>query len=190
YYPDLTIQMLLQACDAFAKASCLCTLNYSIVDIENERVVQKTMDILKENPGFASRLVIELVEQEDGSDFELVADFMRDVRQLGAQVAIDDFGSGYSNLRRLMELDFNYVKIDGSLVRDITVSQRAKQLTDWVVGFAEQAKVKLIAEFVETEEHRRLLLDAGVDLGQGYLFGRPEPLRVIKQKLYAVFFGC
>ncbi|AFG37827.1 EAL domain-containing protein [Spirochaeta africana] len=176
YYPDMTLRMLDQARRVFSDSSCKCSLNYSIVDVENKRVVERTIALLKEYPRFARNLIIELVEQEDGSDFNLIGGFIQQLRDCGAQVAIDDFGSGYSNLRRLVELDFTYVKIDGSLVRDIVTSERSQQLVNWVVDFARQADIELIAEFVETEEHRQRLLEMGVTLGQGYLYGRPVAL--------------
>ncbi len=179
YYPELTMQMLKQACPAFSSGTYKCSLNYSIVDIENPRIVEHTRHLLQENPGFARNLIIELVEQEEGSDFGLIEEFISMIREYGAEAAIDDFGSGYSNLRRLVELDFNYVKIDGTLVRDIVTSVRSRRLVNWVVGFAKEADVQLVAEFVETEDHRSRLIDMGISLGQGYLFGRPVPLSEI-----------
>ncbi|GAB6090369.1 EAL domain-containing protein [Spirochaeta dissipatitropha] len=178
YYPEMTIYMLNQACRAFSSGNLYCSINYSIVDIENERVVNHTLQVLKNNPEFARNLIIELVEQEDRSDFDRIGTFIRQIKACGARAAIDDFGSGYSNLRRVIELDFDYLKIDGSLVKDIVVNERVKRLVSWVVTFAEQAGMKVIAEFVESEAHQKHLLDMGVNFGQGYHFGRPEALDV------------
>ncbi|POR03033.1 diguanylate phosphodiesterase [Alkalispirochaeta sphaeroplastigenens] len=176
YYPELTMAMIDQVYRAFQAKPCLYSLNFSSVDIETPQVVKHTLAMLSAHPDFARHLLVELVEQEEGSDFSQIRDFLKKISSCGARAAIDDFGSGYSNLRRLSELDFHFVKIDGTLVRDIVVSERARKLVDWVVSFADQAEVELIAEFVETPEHRDQLLKMGVGIGQGFYYGRPRPL--------------
>ncbi|MBC7184904.1 MAG: EAL domain-containing protein, partial [Marinobacter sp.] len=96
-------------------------------------------------------------------------------RDAGIQVAIDDFGVGYSALSYLKRFDIDYLKIDQSFIRNLGTEENDLALSEAIVIMAHKLGLQVIAEGVETETQRRLLLDIGCDCGQGYLFSRPLP---------------
>jgi len=96
-------------------------------------------------------------------------------RDVGIQVAIDDFGTGYSSLAYLKLYDIDYLKIDQSFVKNLKPNSNDLVLCEAIIVMAHKLGMKVIAEGVETIEQRNLLIAAGCDYGQGYLFSRPIP---------------
>ena len=94
-------------------------------------------------------------------------------RMQGCSVAIDDAGTGYSNLEAIMKLEPTYLKIDMSLVRGIDASVVKQELIKALSGMARSITAQVIAEGIETPAEYQTLLDLGVEFGQGYLFARP-----------------
>ena len=96
---------------------------------------------------------------------------------MGCQVALDDFGSGYTSFRQLKALSVDMVKIDGAFIKDLTDNSDnrffVKTLLDFTKGFGLQS----VAEFVEKGETAKMLMELGVDYMQGYYFGKPENYR-------------
>ena len=106
-----------------------------------------------------------------------VKDKLLRFRDAGIEVAIDDFGVGYSALSYLKRFDIDYLKIDQSFIQNLETEQNDLVLSEAIVIMAHKLGLKVIAEGVETEAQRRLLLEIGCDNGQGYLFSRPLPVR-------------
>ena len=103
--------------------------------------------------------------------------FVASLQSMGCQVALDDFGSGYTSFRQLKALSVDMVKIDGIFIKDLVHSADnqffVKTLLDFTHGFG----LSTVAEFVENGEITKILLDMGVDYMQGYYFGKPENRR-------------
>jgi len=91
-------------------------------------------------------------------------------------VAIDDFGSGYSNFERILQLNIDYIKIDGSLIKNITTNEKHHIITETIVNFAKKIGLKTIAEFVHNEEVYDSVKALGIDYSQGYFTGKPTIL--------------
>jgi diguanylate cyclase (GGDEF)-like protein len=126
-------------------------------------------------PRDLSNIVFEITEYEDLLDPELARERLVELRVRGARMAIDDLGVGFSSLDRLLWLEPEIIKLDVSVVRDIQLKPCHAAMIHALVGYAFATCAQLCAEGVETAEERRVLTAAGVDLAQGYLFGRPEP---------------
>ena len=118
---------------------------------------------------------LELTEREDASSPEL-AQAIEHLRRLGYLVGSDDFGIGYSNLAYLDALTLDYIKIDRAFVGNAVRRGPGAEILDHIIGLAHARGLKVIAEGVETEAQRDRLLATGVEMGQGWLFGRPLPL--------------
>ncbi|BFL85031.1 hypothetical protein LFREDSHE_34810 [Shewanella baltica] len=103
-------------------------------------------------------------------------------RDAGVQVSLDDFGTGYSSLAYLKKFDIDYLKIDQSFTRHIDTDSNDQILCEAIIVMAHKLGMKVIAEGVETEAQRQVLLAAGCDYGQGYLFSRPVPAAEFTQK--------
>ncbi len=119
------------------------------------------------------RVVVEITEQESIEDFDSVSSFVANVKELGVKIALDDFGSGYSNFSILMQLQINYLKIDGSLIKNIDKDQNAKIIVETIVGFAKLLNIYTIAEFISSQEVYDVVKEIGVDYAQGYHIGKP-----------------
>jgi diguanylate cyclase (GGDEF)-like protein/PAS domain S-box-containing protein len=104
-----------------------------------------------------------------------VTDKLLALRDAGIQVALDDFGTGYSSLSYLKKFDIDYLKIDRSFTRNLAADSSDMALSEAIIVMAHKLGLQVIAEGVETEQQRALLLEAGCDYGQGYLFARPMP---------------
>jgi len=120
-------------------------------------------------------IVIEITEGLLLKSTELVMDRILQYRDAGVQVAIDDFGTGYSSLAYLNQFDIDYLKIDKSFIRHLTPGSSAHSLSEAIVVMAHKLGLKVIAEGIESELQRDLLVKMGCDYGQGYLFSKPLP---------------
>jgi EAL domain-containing protein (putative c-di-GMP-specific phosphodiesterase class I) len=120
-------------------------------------------------------IVVEITEGtliESGTDIDQALFAFRDAN---IQVALDDFGTGYSSLSLLKKLDIDYLKIDKSFVDNLAPGSSDMALCKAIIVMAHALELKVVAEGIETEEQRALLLAAGCDYGQGYLFSKPLP---------------
>ena len=129
---------------------------------------------LKGRPQLAARLIVEITETAALHDVEESARFVTAVRDLGCRVAIDDFGAGYTTFRHLKSLTVDIVKIDGSFVRNITESKENQLFLRNLLDLAQTYGLSTVAEFVETAEDAAYLAQEGVDLLQGYYYGKPD----------------
>jgi diguanylate cyclase len=118
-------------------------------------------------------LILEVTETAFDDDDPQVEQTLREIRALGALVAIDDFGSGYSSLRRIEHLPIDLIKVDGALIQSITEDRDDAPILEAIVTMGRSLGVKLVAEHVETPHQMAVLRELGYDLAQGYLFGRP-----------------
>jgi EAL domain-containing protein (putative c-di-GMP-specific phosphodiesterase class I) len=126
-------------------------------------------------PADLSNIVFEITEYESLLDSDSASQRVRQLRDRGARMAIDDLGMGFSSLDRLLWLEPEIIKLDISIVRDINLKPGHAAMIRSMVDFAIATGAQLCAEGVETAEERRVLSAAGVHLAQGYLFGRPQP---------------
>jgi diguanylate cyclase (GGDEF)-like protein len=120
-----------------------------------------------------SAIAIEITEGLLLDTSPLVTDHLAELRQAGIDVSLDDFGTGYSSLTYLQKLAIDYIKIDQSFVRNLQPGSTALSLCKAIIVMAHELGMRVVAEGVETEMQRDLLLHAGCDHGQGYLFARP-----------------
>jgi EAL domain-containing protein (putative c-di-GMP-specific phosphodiesterase class I) len=105
----------------------------------------------------------------------VVKEFIAEAKRIGVEIAIDDFGSGYSNFEHLIHLDVNYLKIDGSLIQNLDTDENAQLIVKTIVQFAQALHIKTIAEYVSSEEIFNHVKELGIDYSQGYFIGKPEP---------------
>ena len=174
-YPHITYAMIEKTFAFFEdKTEYEFSLNLSIDDILNEKTVAFILEKLK-NYNAPHRVVFEILENNEIENYEEIKNFITNVKQYKAKIAIDDFGSGYSNFSHVLELNVDYLKIDASLVKNITRDENARKITQTIVIFAQNIGLQTIAEYVEDETALALLADLGVDFIQGYYIGKPSP---------------
>jgi EAL domain-containing protein (putative c-di-GMP-specific phosphodiesterase class I) len=118
-------------------------------------------------------LVFEITEGLLLEHSEEVAQQLADLKARGIAVSLDDFGTGYSSLSYLQRFPVDYLKIDRSFMRDLSPDSKNFALCRAMIGIAHEFGMRVVAEGVESEDQLDLLVAAGCDFGQGYLFGRP-----------------
>lgn len=176
YYQDITQTVFEKSIEIFRDRTEDINVNLSVLDIHNEYTRAFLMRLFAENPDVAKRLTIEIVEEEGAVHYDTVKEFIRDVRAFGVKIAIDDFGSGYSNFQRIIDLNIDFIKIDGSLVRYICDDPVFENLVRVIKSFAAFSGIPVVAEFVESEEMIAILAEIGIEYAQGYYFGKPARL--------------
>ena len=151
------------------------TINLSFKDILNYEFIDYLNNAL-EKLKFEdrNRLVFEILESENLSDYDFLEEFVLKYKKLGVKIAIDDFGSGYSNFIRIIRLKPDYLKIDGSLIKNIDKDNNSYEIVKSIIAFSKTLNIKTIAEYVHSEEIFNLLLELDVDEFQGYYFGKPD----------------
>lgn len=176
YYNKITERVLENSFKILHKITTELSVNISISDIEKESTRTVIYALLEEYKQDAHRIVFELLEDEDIKDFNVIKSFIHQVKAIGVQIAIDDFGAGYSNFERLLEFEPDILKIDGSLIKNIVNDGYNRNIVETIVLFAKKQNIKTIAEYVENETIFNVLKELGVDYSQGYYFGKPEAL--------------
>ena len=128
-------------------------------------------------------LCFELTETATIGNLSKAQQFIRKLQDLGCQFALDDFGTGVSSLAYLKDLSVNYLKIDGSFVRDVTENPRSESMIKAIAQLAKVIGMETIAEYVETDALRARVADLGVDYGQGFAMGKAQRLEDLLQEL-------
>jgi diguanylate cyclase (GGDEF)-like protein len=172
-YNTLTRILMKKTIEKFANNNFEFSINFTLQDILSNET-RKILFNLLEKHKCANRLVIEIVESEGIDNFEEVISFIRDIKDIGCKIAIDDFGTGYSNFEYLIKLKADYLKIDGSLIKNIHKDKNIHTVVSTIVNFAKNLNMKVIAEFVEDEEIYDVLKKLDVDYSQGYFFSIPQ----------------
>jgi EAL domain-containing protein (putative c-di-GMP-specific phosphodiesterase class I) len=128
-------------------------------------------------------IIIEVTEQAALTNLEKASIAMRRLRDLHCGIAIDDFGIGANSLAYLRSLPVTRLKIDGSFVRDVLTNKRSEAGLKGIIQLAREFQLDTVAEYVESEAVALRMRTLGVNRGQGYLFGKPEPLELALEKL-------
>ena len=110
------------------------------------------------------------------SEIDVTLTFIKRLKEMGCRFALDDFGAGFSSFYYLKRFDVDYLKIDGSFIRDLATDEGSRIFVRALNDVAHGLDKQVIAEWVETPEVLKLLLGMGTQFGQGYLFQRPAPL--------------
>jgi diguanylate cyclase (GGDEF)-like protein len=131
----------------------------------------------------AGTLCFELTETATIGNLDNAQAFMRRLRGAGCEFALDDFGTGVSSLAYLKDLSVDYLKIDGSFVRDIIANPRSESMVKAIAQLAKVMRMETIAEYVETDALRARVADLGVDFGQGFAMGKSQRLEDLLQEL-------
>jgi len=173
-YDKLTRIMIQKTFEVFEKNNYEFSLNLTVQDIVSDETREFLYQMLESSPA-ANRLVFEIVESEGIVNYDVVVEFIHTVKGFGCKIAIDDFGTGYSNFSYLSKLDVDYIKIDGSLIKNINQDEDHLFTVESILFFTHRKGIKTIAEFVEDEAIFAKMVELGIDYSQGYLFSTPKP---------------
>ncbi len=171
-YGSLSRTMMRKSMELTDRFPVSINLNYEDIRDPETRVF---LDRLLRNRSPSVGLTFEILENTSIEDFEVVKEFLDHFRELGVRIAIDDFGSDYSNLLRILKLSPDYLKIDGSLIRDLAESREAYGAVRSIVAYARSLGIATVAEYVENDRIREICLELEIDYLQGYGLSEPFP---------------
>jgi len=149
------------------------SINISYEDIADTQTCTYIKILLEQFPE-PERVIFELLESEQIRHFETVNTFIKDVKAMGARIAIDDFGSGYSNFAYLAQMEADFIKIDSSLIKNMVHDRNAYVIVKTIAAFARELGIKTVAEFVANEHIYKSASELELDFLQGYYFGKPD----------------
>ncbi|MER1966709.1 EAL domain-containing protein [Castellaniella sp. GW247-6E4] len=150
-------------------------VNLSGVSLNDDKFIDVLFGILNRHPQLTRRLCIEITEGVALQDLERTRQFMRRLQRMGAKVALDDFGAGYTSFSYLKELPVDIIKIDGSLIRDMIKSEANIAIVNSIVELAHNLGMECIAEWVEDVPTLEALVGMGMDHVQGHILSAARP---------------
>lgn len=175
FYPDISYQMITKVMTMFRDRSESVTINLNISDIYNYKIVRFILKYLKNAP-HPENYVFELTETEEIEDYQLIAEFVEQIHQMGGRIAIDDFGSGFSNIVNIFKIESDFIKIDGEIVRSISSDIFAREFLEMIACWAGKHDKEIIAEYIENQEIQDIIWANSIRYSQGYLFSKPSEL--------------
>ena len=171
-YSKITKIVIEKSFREFEKLPFEFSVNVSYEDIEDKKFLAFVKKQLKKY-NVAHKVVWEILEDEGIKNYDVLLEFIDEVKALGCKVAIDDFGSGYSNFEHLLKMNVDYLKIDASLIKHVATDENSYKVVKTIIEFAKSLNLKTIAEYVENEEIFNITKELGATYSQGYYFAPP-----------------
>jgi diguanylate cyclase (GGDEF)-like protein len=176
YVVDHAFAILAPHRQVLARLHITMAINVSGQSLSDPEFATHFIEQLRRSKLPAGCIVVEVTEQVAAGNLVKAADVMRRLRAAGCGIAIDDFGTGANSLAYVHQLPVTRLKIDGSFVRDIATNKKSEAAVRGIVQLARDFVLQTVGEYVENQQQSEILRRLGVDFGQGFLFGKPEPL--------------
>ncbi|WP_263832113.1 EAL domain-containing protein [Sulfurospirillum oryzae] len=173
-YDKITMTIIDKSFKVFETHPFDFSINLSFEDIINQEIYDFIIRKLRDS-NMGHRVTFELLESEKVNDFNKVMHFFNEIKRYGAKVAIDDFGSGFSNFSYITKLNPDFLKIDGSLIKDIDQDKNAQIIVETIVNFSKKLGIQTVAEFVHSSTVLSTVKQLGIDYSQGYYIDMPSP---------------
>ena len=180
-YEDLMRIMINKCFNIFQNHDAIFSINLSYEDIVDHSFHNYLYEKIKAFP-HPEKIIFEILETDSIIDFNIVLSFIVEVRKLGCRIAIDDFGSGYSNIENILKFKPDFIKIDGSLIKDLAYSEEALNIVKNVINIAKDMKAETIAEYVHNKEVYEIVKNLEIDYLQGYYLEKPFPATKLIEK--------
>lgn len=178
-YSRISIMMIEQVLNLFKGRKEIISINISAFDINFNLNCSRIYEMLEEI-GDASNFVFEILEDEKFRDMAMLKHFINKVRKFGVKIAIDDFGRGYSNFMEIAKMEPDFIKVDGSIIRDVANNILYQKVSKNIVFLGDQLNADLVAEFVENGSIQEMVVQLGMKYSQGYHFAKPVPYEELK----------
>lgn len=178
YYADISSIMINKVLHIFRNKKENVTINMNISDVYDYNIVHSILRFLKSAPR-PENFIFELTETEEINDYQVILEFAEKVHEAGGKIAIDDFGSGFSNIVHVFKIPSDYIKIDGEIIKNITNDVYALEFLEMISGWSKKHSKEIIAEFVENIGIQGIVEQNGIRFSQGYLYSKPSRLFMI-----------
>mgnify|MGYP000602916684 CR=1 FL=1 len=176
-YHQLTRIVIEKSFEYFKDSKAEFSINLTLDDIMNKETIAFIHKKL-ENRDIAKRVIFEIVESEGIDNFEEVSLFIKEMKAVGCKIAIDDFGTGYSNFEYLMKLNVDFIKIDGSFIKNIDMCEQSLLIAELIITFAKKQNIKTVAEFVHSKSVLEKVKELGITYSQGFYLGEPKSIEI------------
>ncbi|MCY6356453.1 GGDEF domain-containing protein [Clostridium sp. ZS2-4] len=150
------------------------SINLSGKELENKQHIINIIEIVDKYHILHKNIIFEITETQNIQNLNEVSQLVKEIKNLGFKFSIDDFGTGFSSMQYLKLLPVEYIKIDGSFIKDILDKEENEHLVKAMVNMARAYKIKVVAEFVENEAIMNKIKELGIEYGQGYFIGMPD----------------
>ncbi len=171
-YNDLTKRVIDIAFETIKKEKVALSINLNLSDILNNIIYKIVIDEIAQNKELAKWLTIELLEYEQ-VDTDILKERLLEIKSYGIKIALDDFGSGYSNFAIFQSYPIDILKIDGSLIKEIDSSKISYTIIESIALFSRKLDIETVAEFIHNDKVLRIIKDLGISYGQGFHIGKP-----------------
>jgi EAL domain-containing protein (putative c-di-GMP-specific phosphodiesterase class I)/GGDEF domain-containing protein len=172
---SVTHRVIYGVCYSMEILNSECSININAEQLIDAKLSEMIIRHVEEF-SIHDRLVVEILESERIRDYNEISKELEMLRKHGIKIAIDDFGSGYSNFEHIVKLPIDYIKIDGSLIKNIHTDYVSKTLVENIANVCNKLNIKTIAEFVHCREVHDTIVELGVDYSQGYYIAKPRSL--------------
>jgi EAL domain-containing protein (putative c-di-GMP-specific phosphodiesterase class I) len=149
------------------------SVNFSYIDFTNEATMSCLFEELLKCKA-PQNLTLEILESENIQDYGIIKEKILQIKKFGCQISIDDFGAGHSNYYRLSQLDVDYIKIDGNIIKNLDKDTFSMQVIQSIVDFAKKSEYPVVAEYVHSEKILDIIRECGIEYAQGYYFAQPK----------------
>jgi diguanylate cyclase (GGDEF)-like protein len=173
YYNEISQIVIFKAIDIMLQNNEIFSINFSYADMNNAKLIDELEEKISIN-GLGERLIFEIVETEQLDNMETIYTFIDRFRKYGVKIAIDDFGSGYSNFAYIFSLNPDFIKIDGTLITQILDSEKMYMFVESIIELAHKLNIEVIAEHVSSQELHDALVKLNIDAMQGFFIGYPD----------------
>ena len=171
---SITRMMINKSFSFFEGTDYSFSINLTQRDLLDEHLISFLHNKLQLFKIEASRVTFEILETVTiGNYHEIISEKLAQMKQLGFTIAIDDFGVDNSNFSRLLDIDFDYLKLDGIFVKDVVENKKDRTILCAIAGLAKGLGIKTIAEYVSNKEILEIVKDCGVDMAQGFYISKP-----------------
>lgn len=172
-YDSLSELMVKMVMEQFENKDARITINLSVQDIYNRNLIQFIFGKLREC-NHPENFVFEIVESEEVTDYQYMKEFADRIHECGGMIAIDDFGSGFSNIKNILNINADFIKVDGAIVKTVVEDVQCREFIEFINGWCKKAGQELICEFIENEQIQKIMEEIGVGHSQGYFFSKPH----------------
>jgi len=173
--PEITKIMIDKSFSIMKSKASNFSINITEDDLNKNYLIEFLTKKLAEHKIEPQRVILEILEGVSSTGKKSNAQQLNKLKSLGFSLAIDDFGTEYSNFERILDLDIDFLKIDAKYIKDIDVNPKSYEITRAIAFFAKNAGIPCVAEFVHNESVQKIIVELGIDYSQGYYFSEPAP---------------